>query len=111
MTPEGRVKNTVKNKILIPNGVWFFMPVQSGYGRRELDFICALPSGRIFFIETKAPGAGKLTEPQQFLVRQHREAGRRVFIIDGEEGGRPAGGGLVTDSLELLNRYVQGEVG
>lgn len=109
MTPEGRVKNTVKTKILIPNGIWFFMPVQTGYGRRELDFICALPNGRIFFIETKAPGAGRLTEPQQFLILQHRKAGRHVFIVDGDDGGRQAGGGLVTDSLELLSQYAKGE--
>lgn len=81
-TPEGRVKDLVK-KVLksFGPGVYYHMPVQNGMGSPTLDFIgCA--GGRYFGVETKAPG--KLPTPRQLAtIQQIRNAGGRVFVIDG----------------------------
>jgi hypothetical protein len=110
MTPEGRVKNQVKRDYLIPNGIWYFMPVQAGFGARELDFICAR-GPNLFFIETKAPGVGRLTEPQAMLVRAHRAKGHPVFILDGTDEMRSVGSGERLNTMREFARFLEsGEV-
>ena len=70
-TPEGRVKAKVK-MLLAQHNVWFFMPVQTGFGESALDFICAHPLTRMMFaIETEAPGA-HLT-PRQGVLSKRRK--------------------------------------
>lgn len=93
-TPEGRTKARIK-RLLVNRGVWFFMPVQSGYGSPELDFICAVNRERwdqrgnryfaweSFFIEAKAHG-GTPSPRQALLIQHHRAEGRKVFVIDDE---------------------------
>lgn len=81
-TPEGKVKKMVREYLESINA-YYFMPVQTGYGKRGLDFHCCI-RGFAVFIETKAPGK-KLKVPQQVIVREMCDKGGRVFIVDGEE--------------------------
>jgi hypothetical protein len=83
MTPEGRVKNKVKDLLRVHNAYWF-MPVQNGMGAPALDFMHVQIHGApVFAIETKAPGK-TLTVRQARTVAQIRAAGGTVFIIDGD---------------------------
>lgn len=114
-TPEGRTKARIK-RLLVNKGVWFFMPVQSGYGSPELDFVCGVnreylcEPGReerqvweLFFIEAKAHGENP-TARQKMLIDVHRAAGRKVFIIDDEHDSlRPK-----HDSLKDLDKWLRG---
>ena len=78
---EKVVKDRVK-RVLKKHGVYFFMPVQTGYGAPALDFYCC-NKGTFFAIETKAPGK-KLT-PRQVITKETIEkAGGKVFVIDGD---------------------------
>lgn len=63
-TPEGRVKDAVK-KVLKDRGIWYFMPMQNGFGHVGIpDFICSW-KGRFLAIETKAPGKERTVTPNQ----------------------------------------------
>jgi fructose-specific component phosphotransferase system IIB-like protein len=88
------------------------MPVQTGYGNTELDFICArkirisdqrawFHTWEIFLIEAKAHGQNP-TPRQAAIIEAHRAAGRKVFVIDDEHAS------LVPkhDSLEELNKWL-----
>jgi hypothetical protein len=81
MTPEGKVKQAVKD-LLRSHGAYWHMPVQNGMGDPSLDFhVCHL--GRYASIETKA--LGKSWTPRQLLTKEKIErAGGRVFLIDGD---------------------------
>lgn len=53
-TPEGKVKDAVK-KELRKRDIWYFMPMQNGFGVVGIpDFICCW-EGTFLAIETKAP--------------------------------------------------------
>lgn len=78
-TPEGRVKKKVKAH-LDAIGAYYFMPVQTGYGKSTLDFLCCW-RGLFFAIETKR--GGKDLTPRQKDVRDRIEAARgRVYRIN-----------------------------
>lgn len=83
MTPEGKVKAKVK-KILNNAGVYYFMPVQTGYGMPTLDFLCFHRAAG-FAIETKALGK-KPTKRQEAMIHDIQLSGAHVFVIDGAEG-------------------------
>ncbi len=83
MTPEGKVKAKIK-RILNNAGVYFFMPVQTGYGMPTLDFLC-FHMGAGFAIEAKALGK-KPTKRQEAIIHDIQLAGAQVFVIDGAEG-------------------------
>ena len=60
---------------------WKFLSTVSGVP----DRICLFPSGRIVFVELKAPGE----KPRPLQIRQMkriRQLGFRVEVIDSEEG-------------------------
>jgi hypothetical protein len=103
MTPEGRTKARIK-RLLASRGVWFYMPVQGGFGATELDFICAARRGavwEVFFIEAKRAGESP-TERQWTIIRRHHEAGRTVFVCDDEHDA-------VTpkhDSIETIRKWL-----
>ena len=79
-TPEGKVKRAVSGLLKATPGVWYTMPVPSGYGESTLDYIgCYL--GRYFAIETKAPGK-KPTARQKQIIAAMQRAGGKVFVID-----------------------------
>lgn len=84
MTPEGKVKAAVKKVLTqsIHSGIYFNMPVPTGYGTPMLDFVGCY-HGRFFAIETKARGK-KPTRRQSLTIEQMREAGGVVFVIDGD---------------------------
>lgn len=77
-TPEAKVKRKVK-ELLNAEGVYYFMPVQVGYGARTLDFLCC-HKGQFFAIETKAPGK-KMTEQQCAIAERIERSLGRVFCI------------------------------
>jgi hypothetical protein len=82
MTPEGKVKEAVK-KVLKKHGVWYFMPMQNGFGVVGIpDFICCI-DGLFFTVETKAPGKRDNTTPnQQRVMREILEHGGYAIVAD-----------------------------
>ena len=82
MTLEAILKKQVK-QFLTDCGAYFFMPVQTGYGRTTVDFLCCI-DGRFVAIETKAKG--KTPTPLQLIVLgQIREAGGLAIWTDNIE--------------------------
>ena len=81
-TPEGKVKRQVK-KILKERGVWYVMPVPTGYGMAGVpDFLCCW-RGLFLAIETKAPGKKyTLTANQKNKISAIRQAGGVAVVID-----------------------------
>lgn len=74
MTPEGSVKADIK-KGLDRAGILWFMPVQTGYGKRAVDFYCCLPpNGRSLLIEAKRFRA-KPRAFQKKILDAHAAAG------------------------------------
>ena len=82
MTPEGKVKEAVK-KVMRKHGVWYFMPMQNGFGVVGIpDFICCI-DGLFFTVETKAPGKRDNTTPnQQRVMREILEHGGYTIVAD-----------------------------
>lgn len=80
-TPEGKVKRRVSQILKRASEVYYFMPVQTGYGSPTLDYL-GCSRGRAFAIETKAPGK-KPTIRQQAIINEMKAAGMVVFVIAG----------------------------
>ena len=82
MTTEGKVKEAVK-KVMRKHGVWYFMPMQNGFGVVGIpDFICCI-DGLFFTVETKAPGKRDNTTPnQQRVMREILEHGGYAIVVD-----------------------------
>lgn len=68
-TPEGKVKKEIK-AFLESIGAWYFMPVQTGYGRRTLDFLGCY-RGRFFAIEAKR--GDRIEKPAAFQALEIHE--------------------------------------
>jgi hypothetical protein len=87
-TPESQIKGRV-SAMLKKYGVYYFMPVQQGYGAAGLDYHCVVKVNGMpiaFFIETKRTG-GKTTARQDELIgRLRRDYRVNVFVIDGYIG-------------------------
>ena len=81
-TPEGKVKRRVSMILSRGEEVYYFMPVQTGYGSPTLDYLGS-SRGRAFAIETKAPGK-KPTIRQLAIIETMEQAKMKVFVIDGE---------------------------
>lgn len=82
MTPEGKVKKLVKDRMAeeFPEA-YRFAPVLNGMGAPGLDvYYCVL--GSFVAIETKAPG-GKPTARQTLTMTAIHDAGGAVYLIDG----------------------------
>jgi hypothetical protein len=81
ITPEGKVKQDVR-KLLTEFNIWFYMPVQTGYGVGGIpDFICCW-KGMFIAIETKAPGReSRVTPAQRQRMTEIREHGGRVVVV------------------------------
>lgn len=84
MTPEGRIKAKVKRLLDKYKARYEYWPVPYGLGASSLDCIVCF-RGRFIGVETKAPG-GKPTDRQKMIMRQMRDAGAAVFLIDGQNG-------------------------
>jgi hypothetical protein len=96
VTPEGQIKARVDAilQTYAETGLvmWVFKPVQSGYGKRALDYLCCI-KGRMLAIETKRRGQD-LTPFQRQTALAIYEAGGTVFIINS------------TDGLQALARWL-----
>ena len=81
-TPEGKLKDKVK-LWLKAHGAWYYMPVQTGYGVTGVpDFVGCL-DGRMFGIETKAPGKRANTTPNQDrVIKQIKDSGGIAAVVD-----------------------------
>lgn len=81
-TPEGRVKHLVRELLDSYKGMWYYMPVPSGYGRQTIDFLGCF-RGHFFGVETKA-AEGVVTRRQEDTLRAIIDAGGIAFVIEGE---------------------------
>ena len=81
LTPEGKVKRQVTKLLKAATKVYYFMPVQTGYGSPTLDYLGS-SRGRAFAIETKAPGK-EPTMRQKAIINEMKAAGMKVFVIAG----------------------------
>lgn len=81
-TPEGKVKDAVK-KVLNKHGIWYFMPMQNGFGVVGIpDFICCW-NGHFLAVETKAPGKRvQTTENQKRRIEEIQGRGGFAIVVD-----------------------------
>lgn len=81
-TPEGKVKADVK-KVLNARDIWYFMPMQNGFGVVGIpDFICCW-KGQFLAIETKAPGKrGDTTPNQDRKLQEIKDHGGWAIVVD-----------------------------
>ena len=81
-TPEGKVKTAVKKR-LKELGVWFCMPMGTGFGNSGVpDFLCCW-DGQFLAIETKAPGKrSNTTTLQNIQIAGINKAGGIAVVID-----------------------------
>ena len=91
MTPEGYVKNKVREYLRSLGDVYYVMPVQTGYGVATLDFLICR-RGAFIGLETKA-GHGKMTPRQAQIARYIEAAGGRALLVN-------------EDNLGALSRYI-----
>jgi len=91
-TPESKVKAKIK-KILQTHGVYYAMPIGTGYGNSGVpDFLCCV-RGRFVAIEAKA-GRGTTTALQDKNLRDIERAQGVTFVINEE-------------SLDTLEKYIR----
>jgi hypothetical protein len=90
-TPESKVKAKIK-AILKEHGVYYAMPIGTGYGNAGVpDFLCCI-KGRFVAIEAKANG-GKTTALQDKNLRDIWLAGGITFVLN-------------EDNIEALLGYI-----
>ena len=80
-TPEGKVKARIKKVLEAQTKIYWFMPVQTGFGAKTLDYL-GWHHGLPFAIEAKAEGQVP-TLYQEATIARMEAAGARVFVIDG----------------------------
>jgi len=91
-TPESKVKAKIK-AILKEHGVYYAMPIGTGYGNAGVpDFLCCV-NGRFLAIEAKANG-GKTTALQDKNLRDLETSGGITFVIN-------------EDNVSVLGNYIK----
>lgn len=84
MTPEGEIKKNIKKALkLAGKGIYWFMPVQTGYGKSSLDFLVC-QDGKFLAIEAKREGK-TLTPRQRRVAQQIKDAGGDVWLVEGDK--------------------------
>lgn len=79
MTPEAKVKKDIR-KILDANGVYYAMPIGSGFGNSGVpDFLCCV-HGWFVAIEAKA-GKGKTTALQEANMENIRKSAGVTLVV------------------------------
>jgi Holliday junction resolvase len=79
-TPESKVKAKIK-AILKAHGVYYAMPIGTGYGNSGVpDFLCCL-NGKFFAIEAKA-GKGTTTSLQEKNLKNIIESGGDAWVVN-----------------------------
>lgn len=82
-TPESKVKTKIR-AILKKHGIYYIMPIGSGYGNSGVpDFICCV-KGKFVGIEAKA-GKGKTTLLQDKNLSLIVEAGGWAMVINEDD--------------------------
>lgn len=85
MAPEAKVKALIKRRLQsFGPAVYWFMPVQTGYGRAGIPDFIGCADGQFFSIEAKA-GKNKPTQHQRREMGKIDAAGGRAFVVWGEE--------------------------
>jgi len=101
MTPEAAVKKQIR-KILEAEGVYYAMPMGTGYGNSGVpDFLCCV-AGKFVAIEAKA-GKGRTTALQDANIERIGKAKGTALIINEQN----------IDTLRALLqsvRFMQGEI-
>lgn len=78
-TPEAKVKAKIK-AILKAHGVYYAMPIGTGYGNSGVpDFLCCV-NGKFVAIEAKA-GKGETTALQKKNIREIKDAGGDAWVV------------------------------
>jgi len=91
-TPESKVKAKIKT-ILKEHGVYYAMPIGTGYGNAGVpDFLCCV-NGKFVAIEAKANG-GKTTALQDKNLRDIESAGGVTCILN-------------EDNVSVLGNYLK----
>lgn len=85
MTPEGKVKNLIK-QTLDDMGAYYFMPATHGYGRSGVPDFCGCLYGVFFGIEAKA-GKGRTTALQERELAKIHTSGGIDLIVNEENVG------------------------
>jgi len=80
MTPEGRVKNTLK-KVLDEMGIYHFSPFMAGMGRAGVPDIIACYEGKFVAFECKA-GKNQPTALQEREMNDIRRAKGLAYVIN-----------------------------
>lgn len=95
-TPEGKVKDRVKEILNNTENCWYFLPVQNGMGQSGIpDFICCV-RGKFLAIETKSIHTSrKLTALQSRQIDLINTASGTAVVIN-------------EDNIGDLERIVQG---
>jgi hypothetical protein len=92
MTPEGRVKSRIK-KILKDNGVYYAMPMGTGYGNAGVpDFLCCW-KGKFIAVEAKANG-GTTTALQKKNLEEIGDCGGETWVVN-------------EDNIDLFGLYIK----
>jgi hypothetical protein len=81
MTPEGRVKASVKKFLADTPKTWYFMPVLRGMGVMGIPDFVGVTNGKFFAIETKA-GSAKPNLRQQLILDAIEAAGGLVLVVN-----------------------------
>ena len=85
MTPEGRVKNKLKEYLKAADAFQFW-PVQVGLGAATVDCLVCW-NGKFVVIETKREGVERPTKRQELVMKQMRRAGAETWLVTLDEAG------------------------
>lgn len=81
MTPEAKVKQSVKKLLTSYERLWYFMPVGGMLGRAGIPDFIVCCNGILIGIETKA-GNGKPTALQKLTLQQIVDAGGLSIVVN-----------------------------
>lgn len=92
MTPEGKVKASIRMVLDALSEMYYEMYVPTGYGKSGLDFTCCW-RGRAIYIEAKKNSDANLRPRQRDAALKMLASGAAVFVIGSDVG------------VEALRRY------
>jgi hypothetical protein len=97
-TPEGNIKKKIKKLLDNTVGLYYEMPVPSGYGKSGLDYHGCF-RGKYFAIEAKAPKK-EPTKLQWDKINAIEAAGGVAFVISDDRGVQLLDAWLVMRSVQ-----------